>query len=255
VLNKKRLYITAIIVLVLGLSAYFLLIEFNLFSEKIKCHRITNRAFLSELNSDEGEYQERQLYVSDRWVRQNMSRDVAVIYDSVTDGVMYVNYEKEEYAVLDLDSIEKKVSSVSGMFGEFESGLEKTDETKRIGRWNTRIYKLSLNAIQFKMKVDLYVAEDIRLPEVYDTFQVKWKAFQGLFKNLTDELLKIKGYPVKSEGKMFFAENYKLVRNDVIEYSRQDVSKSLFEIPGDFREVPFNIFMLRDDNNRGKINN
>jgi hypothetical protein len=185
------------------------------------------------------------IYATSRWIRQEIGDKMILLFDGESGKMISLNIAKKEYSIIDPAKLKSMMDMAAGMMGEVKVSATPTQEVSKVGKWNAKLWKIKLTTNMFTMDMDIYATTDIQMPGVYDNFQKKWGLMQGPMAKLIEEMQKIKGYPVKSVGKMTIMGQAVDTTTEVIEVSSAKLADSLFQVPAGFKEVEFNIMSMQ----------
>jgi hypothetical protein len=187
------------------------------------------------------------------WFTKNRTR-----YDFNGGSMLLVNEQKKLYMI---DPKAKKYSVIDvpfditrGLPPEGVAMYEKakrekvmsftttaTDETKKIGEWNTKKYQLNMKGAVFgDMTEDIWTTKDIQLdPSIF----TEVRRFQSMMmpdaEALDAELKKVAGVPIVSDQTRTIGTTVVKMHDELVSIERKDAPPGTFEVPKDFVEEPF----------------
>jgi hypothetical protein len=116
-----------------------------------------------------------------------------------------------------------------------------TEETKKIGEWNTKKYQLSMKGAMFgDMTEDLWTTKEIAIdPSIF----TEVRRFQSMMmpdaEALDAELKKIDGVPIVSDQTRTVGTTVVKMHDELVSIERKDAPPGTFEVPKEFVEEPF----------------
>lgn len=189
--------------------------------------------------------QTQTIYATSKWIRQDMGDKMAIIFDGASGKMTMINFADKTYSIVDMEQVKSMMAMASGMMGEIKATVTPTQKNAKVGKWNTQIWKLQLTSNMFNIDMDLYATTEITMPAVYDGFSKQWGALMGPMSKMIEEMQKVKGYPVKTVGKVSVMGQNVETTTEVLEVSTAALPESLFKIPAGFKEVAFNPMSLQ----------
>lgn len=180
------------------------------------------------------------IYATSKYIRQEIDSKMIFIFDGDSGKMIMLNTDSKEYSVIDPAKLKGFMEMAAGMMGEIKASATPTQQTSKVGKWNTKLWKIKLTSNMFSMDMDIFATTEIKMPGVYENFQKKWGLLQGAMAKMVEEMQKVEGYPVKSVGKMTIMGQSIETTTEVLEVSTAKLADSLFQIPAGFKEVEFN---------------
>lgn len=117
-----------------------------------------------------------------------------------------------------------------------------TAETKKIGAWNTKLYKAEIaNAMGMKMDIDMWVTKDIALD--FDAYKGLANSLQGLqlgFEDVAREMAKIDGFSVLTENTMSIMGNIVKTREELVSVETKPAPAGTYDVPAGLTKETFN---------------
>lgn len=184
--------------------------------------------------------QNQVIYATSKFIRQEIGDKMIFIYDGDAGKMFILNVDSKEYSVFDPAKLKAFMDMAAGMMGDIKATATPTQQTSKVGKWNTKLWKIKVTSNMFTMDMDIFATSEIKMPTVYDNFQKKWGLLQGPMAKMVEEMQKVDGYPVKSVGKMTVMGQSIDTTTEVLEISTAKLADSLFQIPAGFKEVEFN---------------
>ena len=173
----------------------------------------------------------------------------AVIFDA-KKGLMYVvDHEKKQYSVISMDLFgtgskedasknDEMAKMMEAMGGSIEVTVTPTDETSKIGDWNTTKYNVDMKIAMMPSKQELWATEDIKID--YTMFNAVSNGMMAQlpgFDKIVEEMKQIKGITVKSITKTSAMGGEIVTTTELLEYAEKDAPAGVFDIPEGYKKV------------------
>ncbi|MCU0230455.1 MAG: DUF4412 domain-containing protein [Acidobacteria bacterium] len=117
-----------------------------------------------------------------------------------------------------------------------------TDQTKKIGNWNTKLYKAEIaNAMGMKMDIDMWVTKEISID--YAAYKDLANSLQGLqmgFEDVAKEMAKIDGISVLTENTMNIMGNTMKTREEIVSAESKPAPAGTYDVPAGLTKETFN---------------
>jgi len=181
--------------------------------------------------------------------------EMSVIID-VEKGMMYmVDHEKKQYSVIpmDLSGEGKKEDSpqndemakmMQAMGGSMEITVTPTDETGKIGDWNTTKYNVNIKIAMMPSKQEIWATDDIKIDySMFNAVSSGMMAQMPGFEKIIEEMKQIKGIPVKTVTRTSAMGGEIVTTVKLIEFAEKDAPDGVFDIPDDYKKVEMNMGM------------
>jgi hypothetical protein len=188
------------------------------------------------------------------WFTKNRTR-----YDFNGGWMLLVNDQKKMYFILPKSKTYSVVDVPFDMWRDippdkvemFEKGKRAklisltataTDETKKIGEWNTKKYQLNMKggAAFGDMTEDIWTTKEIDLdPSIFTEVRRFQSAMVPDAEALDAELKKVDGVPIVSDQTRTIGTTVIKMRDELVSIERKDAPPGTFDVPKDFVEEPF----------------
>ena len=116
-----------------------------------------------------------------------------------------------------------------------------TEETKKIGTWNTKLYKAEIaNAMGMKMDIDMWVTKDISID--FAGYRELSNSLQGLqlgFEDVAREMAKIDGISVLTETTMSIMGNTVKSREEFVSAETKAAPAGTYDVPAGLTKEVF----------------
>ncbi|NCA71951.1 MAG: DUF4412 domain-containing protein [Sphingobacteriia bacterium] len=179
---------------------------------------------------------------NDKMIVVNDGADATdLILDPAAGIITFVNHAEKQYLPIDVQAVKTSMSGpaseqMRAMLGEITTKVEPTDETRRIGEWNTRKYLVSKSGMM-QVEQEIWATEDVDLDASRYTDMMSLTGPGGMLANTPagiaqrDEMAKIKGYPILTKTKMEMMGTSMETETEVRIIRQESMEDSRFEIP------------------------
>jgi hypothetical protein len=116
-----------------------------------------------------------------------------------------------------------------------------TAETKKIGAWNTTLYKAEIgNAMGMKMNIDMWVTKDIAIDmAAYKDLAGNLQGLQLGFEDVAKEMAKIDGISVLTENTMSIMGNTVKSREEIVSAETKPAPAGTYDVPAGLTKETF----------------
>lgn len=176
-----------------------------------------------------------------------------MIMDPNAGVITFINHAEKEYLPINVKSVMESMSGPAAeqmrtMMGEMTVKVEATGETKKIGDWNTKQYRVTKTGM---MGVDqeIWATEDVDLDVARYTDMMSLSGPGGLLANSPagiaqrEEMSKIKGYPILTKTKMEMMGTTMETETEVTVIRKEAIPADIFEIPQGYGERDMSVQM------------
>ncbi|MCP2605047.1 DUF4412 domain-containing protein [Candidatus Aminicenantes bacterium AH-873-B07] len=159
--------------------------------------------------------------------------------------IYYINHEEKTYSVIDLPIDFSKIlpPEAQQMMQMFTMSATVTDtgETRRIGKWNCRKYIMDMQGGMMSMNMEIWTTKDVKIDyDAYEKFSESIMGLNPMFKNIADEIKKIKGLTIYRESTTTMMGTSIKSTEEVVEIIKKSPPKGIYELPVGYTEVQFN---------------
>jgi len=181
--------------------------------------------------------------------------EAAVIFDA-KKGLMYmVDHEKKEYSVIPMDLFgggskegaaesDEAAKMMQAMGGSVEITVTPTDETAKIGDWNTTKYNVDMKIMMMPSKQELWATEDIKIDyAMFNAVSSGMMAQLPGFEKIVEEMKQVKGITVKSITRTSAMGGEVVTTTELLEYAEKDAPDGVFDIPEGYKKVEMDMGM------------
>lgn len=178
-----------------------------------------------------------------------------VIYDMNTGIFTVVDHAKKEYSKFSMDILNKPASGdnhdmmqmkqmAQMMTAGMTVSVTPTDSTKKVGKWDTKLYIVEVNMKMMPMKQRLWVTEELDIDyEMYRSISNAMMSLMPGFEKIFEEMKKIKGVAVEMDQTVSVMGTDIGSSTTVIEYEQKDAPAGTYDIPEGFKEVELDLGM------------
>lgn len=158
------------------------------------------------------------------------------------DSSFYLLYpEKKEYSKVEADKIQPFVSMVDGITGDVTAAGEFTGKTEKVNDWDAKVWKYTMSTTNgWNMSATTWDSTAYLWSSVGKKYFEEFLKLQGKRSELTKQMMKSDGMPLKMVGEMTMAGQKMIYSFVVTEISEEPIPDSMFEIPVDYKEIPMN---------------
>lgn len=189
------------------------------------------------------------VWLTDGKACSQIGSETAIIFDS-KKGLMYmVDHEKKQYSMIPMDLFgtgSKEDAAKSGemakmmeaMGGSIEIKVTPTDETGKIGDWNTTKYNVDIKIAMMPSKQEIWTTEDIKID--YTMFNVVSNGMMAQmpgFEKIVEEMKLVKGIAVKSVTRTSAMGGEIVTSTNLLEYAEKDAPDGVYDIPEGYKKI------------------
>ena len=195
------------------------------------------------------------------WLAEGKARmdqgDTATVIMLFDKNVVYmIDHSKKSYAEMSLDALgditkmmgidendeegKAQLEMMKGMMSmmQMKVTVKATDETRKIRDWNCKKYIVSASMGMGKVETETWATEDAKID--FDTFREISQAFKGFlpgYKEVLEEMKKIKGFPVMSTAKVDMMGTQIQNVSEVIEVADKAAPAGTYELPEGYKKT------------------
>lgn len=120
--------------------------------------------------------------------------------------------------------------------------LTPTDQAKKIGNWNTKLYKAEIaNAMGMKMDIDMWVTKDIAIDlAAYKDLSNSLQGLQLGFEDVAKEMAKLDGISVLTEITMSIMGNTVKSSEEIVSAETKAAPAGTYDVPAGLTKETFN---------------
>lgn len=181
-----------------------------------------------------------------------------VIFDADKGKIFMVDHNKKEYSEVPInlfgeaaeEGAEAEMSEaqqmMKAMMGSIEVNVSPTDQTEKIGDWDTKLYNVELGIAMMPSKQQIWATEDIKIDySAFDAVSNGMMAMLPGFEKIVEEMKQVKGMPVKTIITTTAMGGEIVTTTNLIEYAEKDAPAGIYEVPEGYKktEVGMNMGM------------
>ena len=164
-----------------------------------------------------------------------------MIMDPDAGTVTFVNHAEKQYLPIDVKAVMESMSGPAAehmrtMMGDMTVKVEATEETKKIGDWNTKLYRVSKTGM-VGVEQEVWATEDVDIDVTRYTDMMSMSGPGGILANSPagkaqhEEMSKIKGYPILTKSKMEMMGTTMETESEVKVIRKETIPEDLFKVP------------------------
>ncbi|MCK5124629.1 MAG: DUF4412 domain-containing protein [candidate division Zixibacteria bacterium] len=179
----------------------------------------------------------------------------SVIYNAEENSIYMLNNEKKEYSVIQLGQAAGDAKGESGdesqaammkraqaMMGKPKITVTLSEETKKIGDWQTKKYDVNLAMAMMASKQQMWVTEDIKIDNsALHAVSGGMMAQMPGFADIIEQMKQIKGVPVLTVTSASVMGQKIITTTELIEYSEKDAPDGIYDVPNGYKKVEMNM--------------
>lgn len=142
------------------------------------------------------------------------------------------------------DKDKKVVQEAAGMMGNIKTAVTSTDETKKIKGWNTSKFVVKIDMAMMQTLTNVYATQDIKIDGklLFLSNQCMMARIPG-FTDMINEMKKVKGVPVFSEGYVEMMGTRAKTSMELVEYKEGDAPAGIYDLPKGYKKIVYKIGM------------
>lgn len=154
-------------------------------------------------------------------------------------GKLYVvNHAEKTYSELAVPGDLEKIASPVAV--QLKVQVTATSETKKIGNWTARKYKVDLsNPEGLHLDTTIWASKEIASHEAYSRLAASLAALQPGASEWARKLEQIEGFPVLQEANVDMAGSRFKTREELVSVETIDAPAGAYEIPAGYTVQPF----------------
>jgi hypothetical protein len=154
-------------------------------------------------------------------------------------GKLYVvNHTEKTYSELAVPGDLQKIASPAE--AQLRVQVTATKETKKIGNWNARKYKVDLqNPAGLRLDTTIWASTEIADYRVYNQMAASLAALEPGAAEWARKLQEIEGFPVVQEADVTMGGSHFKTREELIAVETRDAPAEAYEVPAGYTARPF----------------
>jgi hypothetical protein len=176
-----------------------------------------------------------------------------MIMDPSTGTLTFVNHDAKQYLSIDVNEVLKGMSGpaaeqMQAMIGDMTVTVEPTGEIKRIGEWDTQLYRVTKTGMM-GIEQEVWASEDVAIDVARYTDMMSASGPGSALANSPAglaqraEMAKIKGYPILTKTKMQMMGTTMETETEVTLIRAEPIPAEVFTIPADYGLKEMNLQM------------
>ena len=178
-----------------------------------------------------------------------IGNEASVIFDSQNGSLYMLDHEKKQYSMIPMDLFgggnkgdasknEEMAKMMEAMGGSIEVTVTPTDETKKIGDWNTTKYIVNIKIAMMPSKQEIWTTEDIKIDyTMFNAVNNGMMAQMPGFEKILEEMKQVKGIAVKTVTRTSAMGGEIVTNMNLIEYAEKDAPDGVYDIPEGYKKV------------------
>ena len=154
-------------------------------------------------------------------------------------GKLYIiNHADKTYKVLAVPGDLEKIAAQTA--AQLKVRVTATSETKKIGEWTARKYKVDLkNPEGLHLDTTIWASKDIASHEAYSRLAASLAALQPGASEWARKLEQIEGFPVLQEANVDMGGSRFKTREELVSVETKDAPAGAYDIPAGYTPQPF----------------
>jgi hypothetical protein len=154
-------------------------------------------------------------------------------------GKLYIiDHADKTYKVLAVPGDLEKIAAQTA--AQLKVRVTATSETKKIGEWTARKYKVDLsNPEGLHLDTSIWASKDIASHEAYSRLAASLAALQPGASEWARKLEQIEGFPVLQEANVDMGGSRFKTREELVSVETKDAPAGAYEIPAGYTPQPF----------------
>jgi hypothetical protein len=198
---------------------------------------LTVRSSIEGLRMDQPQKGEVKIWIGGDKLRRDEG-DVSYILRLDRAKLYILNHGEKSYSELAIPGDLEKITSPAG--AQLQVQVTATAETKKIGGWTARKYKVDLsNPEGLRLDTTIWASKDIASHDAYSRLAASLAALQPGSKEWSRKLEQIEGFPVLQEATVDMAGSRFTTREELVSVETKDAPEGAYEIPAGYTARPF----------------
>lgn len=198
---------------------------------------LTIRSSIEGLKMDQPQNGEVKIWIGGDKLRRDEG-DVSYILRLDRGKLYIVSHGEKVYSELTVPGDLKKIASP--VASQLKVQVTATAETKKIGGWTARKYKVDLsNPEGLHLDTTIWASKDIASHESYSRLAASLAALQPGAGEWARKLEQIEGFPVLQEANVDMGGSRFKTREELVTVETKDAPDGAYEIPAGYTARPF----------------
>jgi hypothetical protein len=154
-------------------------------------------------------------------------------------GKLYViNHLDKTYSTLSVPGDLQKIASPAAM--QLKVQVTATNETKKVGSWNARKYKVDIsNAAGLRLDTTIWASKEVASYQSYNRLAASLAALQPGAGDWSRQLETIEGFPVVQEAEVQMGGSRFKTREELVSVGTQEAPAGAYEPPAGYTAQAF----------------
>ncbi|MBK1646322.1 hypothetical protein CKO25_17040 [Thiocapsa imhoffii] len=164
-----------------------------------------------------------------------------MIMDPNAGIITFINHAEKEYLEIDVNAVMESLSGPAGeqmraMIGDMTVTVEETDQQRRIGEWETRLYRVNKSGMM-GIEQNIWAAADVDIDVTRYTDMMSLSGPGGVLASSPagiaqrEEMSKIKGYPILTETQLDMMGTQMTTETEVQVIRWESIPAEIFRVP------------------------
>jgi hypothetical protein len=198
---------------------------------------LTIRSSIEGLKMDQPQNGEVKIWIGGDKLRRDEA-EVSYILRLDRSKLYVVDHGDKTYSELSLPADLEKITSP--VAAQLQVQVTATSETKKVGGWTARKYKVDLsNPEGLRLDTTIWASKDIVFHEAYSRLAASLAALQPGAKEWVRKLEQIEGFPVLQESTVDMAGSRFKTREELASVETKDAPEGTYEVPAGYTAKPF----------------
>jgi uncharacterized protein DUF4412 len=198
---------------------------------------LTVRSSVEGLKMDQPQNPEVKIWIAGDKLRRDEG-DSSYILRLDRNKLYVVNHADKTYSEVPLPIDLQKIAAPAAV--QMRVQVTSTNETKRIGGWNARKYKVDIsNPAGLHLDTTIWASKDIATYQAYNRMAASLAALQPGSGEWARKLEQIEGFPVVQEADVTMGTSRFRTREELVAVEEREAPSSAYEIPAGYTAQPF----------------
>ena len=198
---------------------------------------LTVRSSVEGLKMDQPQSPEVKIWIAGDKLRRDEG-DSSYILRLDRSRLYIVNHVDKTYSELPLPIDLQKIAAPAAV--QLKVQVTSTNETKKIGSWNARKYKVDVsNLAGLHLDTTIWASKDIAAYPAYNRMAASLAALQPGSGEWARKLEQIEGFPVVQEADVTMGTSRFRTREELVAVEDREAPANAYEVPSDYTAQPF----------------
>ncbi|HEX9940814.1 MAG TPA: DUF4412 domain-containing protein [Thermoanaerobaculia bacterium] len=198
---------------------------------------LTVRSSIEGLKMDLPQVPDIKIWIAGEKLRRDEG-DASYILRLDRNRLYVVNHGERTYSELPLPIDLSKIAAPAA--AQMKVQVTTTSETKRIGDWTARKYKVDIsNPAGLRLDTTIWASKDIAAYQAYSRMAASLAALQPGSAEWARKLEQIEGFPVVQEVDVTMGTSRFRTREELVAVETRDAPAGAYEVPAGYTAQPF----------------